>query len=67
MQTLVIDNDRNMQLDNQLSTGGDPVAFEQDSLTWGFWDETWSEWTGGYASEADARAALKEYCEKYLG
>lgn len=27
----------------------------------GFWDETWTNWHGGYASEAEARAGLKAY------
>lgn len=30
---------------------------------WGFWDETWSDWSGGFATEADARAAFRTYCE----
>jgi hypothetical protein len=29
---------------------------------WGFWDETWSHWYGGYGSEAFARDALSVYC-----
>ena len=43
----------------------DPVGFMSDG-TWGFWDETWAHWNGGYKNEAEARAALKEYCEKFL-
>ncbi len=28
---------------------------------WGFWNETWSDWHGGYANEGAARAALAAY------
>ena len=28
---------------------------------WGFWDETWSYWHGGFADETAARAGLKAY------
>lgn len=42
----------------------DPVGrFGND---WGFWDETWSGWNGGFSTEAAARQGLQEYCERYL-
>jgi S-formylglutathione hydrolase FrmB len=34
---------------------------------WGFWDETWIDFHGGYATEAEANAALRHYCTHYLG
>lgn len=43
----------------------DPVRFENDK--WGFWDETWSHWEGGYATEEEARRALANYCREVLG
>ena len=30
---------------------------------WGFWNETWSDWYGGYKNEEEARIALRDYCE----
>jgi len=43
----------------------DPV--EQHDDGWGYWDETWSDWHGGFKTEADARADLKRYCKEVLG
>ena len=28
---------------------------------WGFWDETWSNWHGGFADEPAARAGVRAY------
>lgn len=39
---------------------GDPVG-RQGPNDWGFWDEVWSNWQGGYNSEAEARMALRDY------
>lgn len=39
----------------------DPVGRCGES-DWGFWDETWIHWHGGYADEAEARAKFAEYC-----
>lgn len=33
---------------------------------WGFYDETWSNWHGGYTSEAQARRGLQKYCDECL-
>ena len=43
-----------------------PVRFDPENMDWGYWDETWSYWTGGYQTEAEANKALQEYCEHYL-
>lgn len=37
----------------------DPVGRIGDD--WGFWDETWSHWHGGFADETAARAGLGAY------
>lgn len=37
----------------------DPVGRHGDD--WGFWDETWADWHGGFDDEAQARAGLKAY------
>lgn len=37
----------------------DPVG--SIGTDWGFWDETWSQWHGGYADEQAARDGLKAY------
>lgn len=34
---------------------------------WGFWDECWCDWHGGYADEAAARRGLAEYVQDVLG
>lgn len=47
--------------DNQ----SDPVG--QYKGDWGFWDECWCDWHGGYADEADARKGLATYCREVLG
>lgn len=38
----------------------DPVEFLDGS--WGFWDESWACFTGGYPDEATARLKLARYC-----
>ena len=43
----------------------DPVH-EEDGK-WYFWDETWSERHGPYNTEEEARAAIKDYIDNYLG
>lgn len=30
---------------------------------WGFWDETWSNWHGGFADEPAARAGCRVYAD----
>lgn len=40
--------------------GHDPV-FEVDGA-WYFWDETWADKLGPFASEAEARTELRAYC-----
>lgn len=43
---------------------GDPVGYfpEKDGLkNWGFWDETWSNWRGGFPNEDRARIGLEQY------
>lgn len=42
----------------------DPVECRDGD--WGFWDEVWSNWTGGFNSEAEARMALRDYCTDAL-
>lgn len=42
----------------------DPVG-RLDGI-WGFWDETWTYWYGGFKNEAQAREKLEEYCRIYL-
>tara|TARA_B100000953_G_scaffold176524_1_gene145428 strand:- start:200 stop:454 length:255 start_codon:yes stop_codon:yes gene_type:complete len=43
----------------------DPVG--QYKGDWGFWDECWCDWHGGYADEAAARQGLAEYVQHVLG
>lgn len=40
----------------------DPVGRLGDD--WGFWDETWADWHGGHADEAEARQGLREYAAR---
>lgn len=46
--------------------GGDPVEYRNDRHEWGFWDETWSTWHGGFQTEEAARKGLEHYVEHYL-
>ena len=39
----------------------DPVGRIGDD--WGFWNEVWADWYGGYADEAAARAGLSAYAK----
>ena len=41
----------------------DPIEYNEEDNTWGFWDETWSHYYGGYETEALARSALREYAK----
>lgn len=43
----------------------DPV--EQRADGWWFWEESWAFANGPYATEAEARAALRRYCVEELG
>jgi hypothetical protein len=43
------------------SNPADPVG-RHGEADWGFWDESWSHWHGGYADETEARTKLAEYC-----
>jgi hypothetical protein len=40
----------------------DPVGTLNDD--WGFWDETWIYWYGGYGDEASARDACADYARR---
>jgi len=40
----------------------DPVG--SIGADWGFWDETWSHWYGGYDDEGGARDACREYADR---
>jgi hypothetical protein len=40
----------------------DPVGRIGDD--WGFWEENWADWNGGYADEPSARAACREHCRR---
>lgn len=51
-------------VDEDIKREGDPVECRMGD--WGFWDETWSDWRGGYTSEAEARMALRDYCTDFL-
>jgi hypothetical protein len=42
----------------------DPVHFDNGS--WWFWNETWSERHGPYASETEARTAVNAYAKEFL-
>jgi hypothetical protein len=44
-----------------------PVRYDPTFSEWGYWDETWTFWTGGFDSEEAARKALREYCMAVLG
>ncbi len=43
----------------------DPVGRISDD--WGFWDETWSSWHGGFADQASAREGCAQYARDVLG
>jgi hypothetical protein len=43
---------------------GDPVGHIGDD--WGFWDEVWCNWNGGYSNEKEAREALSIYVKEVL-
>ncbi len=43
----------------------DPVAFLNGA--WGFWDETWADFRGGYQDEDAARQGLRDYCARLDG
>lgn len=47
------------QFVNASDEDGDPVG--SIGTDWGFWDEIWTNWIGGYADEAAARAGLTAY------
>jgi hypothetical protein len=34
---------------------------------WGFYEEDWATWHGGYNSEAEANEAIAAYCRDVLG
>lgn len=40
-----------------------PVRYDPENDDWGWWDETWTEWTGGFATEAVANQNLKSYLQ----
>ncbi len=44
-----------------------PPGNHVDEVGWYFWDETWSNRHGPYPTKEEADAALKKYCEEYLG
>lgn len=44
----------------------DPVKFDLDE-GWGFWDEAWSYFYGGYDSEQSARIGLTRYARMLQG
>ena len=45
----------------------DPVYFQPFSEyeSWGFFNETWTDFYGGYSSIEGARAAMLDYCKKH--
>jgi len=43
----------------------DPVSFKEKS--WGYYDETWANFTGDFADEESACKALKEYIDVLNG
>lgn len=45
----------------------DPVYQSTVDGKWYFWDETWSDPSGPFKSEQEARRRLKWYCENILG
>lgn len=46
---------------------GEGTAVEMIEGLWYFWDETWSHTYGPFPTEAEAEAAVKRYCEEFLG
>lgn len=42
------------------------VQINDDDGSWGFWDETWTDFTFGYATKEDATRAVKGYCDVVL-
>lgn len=43
----------------------DPISFVDGS--WGYYDETWAHFTGGFTDEESARKALREYADALNG
>lgn len=48
-----------------MASATDPVHTDQGQ--WWFWDETWADRLGPYATEAQARSELDRYCAVVLG
>ena len=41
--------------------GGNPVRFDDVRNQWGFWDETWTDFHGGFTSRSAATKGLIAY------
>lgn len=41
-----------------------PKVVEQLNGSWGYWDETWSSFTDGFNSHAEATAACASYAKQ---
>jgi hypothetical protein len=41
----------------------DPVEFDDITNSWGFWDETWTVFTGGYDTYEAASHGCAEYAQ----
>lgn len=42
----------------------DPVMFREDAMkgpSWGFWDETWTNFCAGFPTEEAAREGLRQF------
>lgn len=52
-------------LEDYVSASGDPMdPVHAHEGSWWFWDEIWVDRHGPYATEAEARAALRAYAEQ---
>lgn len=48
------------------TSAADPIGYDRNRDQWFFYDETWNHCANLYDTEADARAALKHYCETQM-
>jgi hypothetical protein len=44
-----------------------PVEYDDNNWCWGYWNQDFTVWHGGYDTEQEARSALQIYCMRVLG
>lgn len=45
-------------------TSHNPIEYIDDS--WGFWNEIWCDWYGGFLTKEEAYCQCCQYCIRYL-